>query len=97
MAILAICIFGFDGSNSVIQVLRYVGPFAKCLTKEKIREAMSLQEQEYRNGGKEENFRFSILLNNAMNNLNKNDSETALSNINEIRQNLCKRKIPYKS
>jgi len=47
---------------------------------------MSLQRQQYTNGGNEENFKISILLNNAMNNLNKNDSEMAVNNINEIRK-----------
>lgn len=60
------------------------------LTKAKIKEMIEYHKRNYGYGIGEENFKISILLNNAFNNLNKKNSELALENIKEIRKNLCK-------
>ena len=70
--------------NSVFQLLRHCPSLTNLITKNKIIEAMNFTK------GSQEDYKMTVLFNNAVNNLNKNNSEAAIQNINEIRKSLSK-------
>jgi hypothetical protein len=79
-------------SNSVIQVLRHLKYFTKCLQKSEIKKALDFQRKMYPNEptlGKKDNFRISILLSNVFTNIGLGIPNKALENIAEIRKHLA--------
>lgn len=77
----------------MIQVLRHLKNFTKCLSKDEIRKSLQYQQDTYGNDskfGNKSNFRISILLSNVFSNLGLGMPDKALENLKELRKHLAK-------